>query len=132
MTEPLDAPIAISIRDLLEIKTSLTRLTEQFAAFAVAAEHRHGNLKQSLDAFLPRREAEAEFASGARRMAAIEADLATKAETSVVNLCAPQAQADETDRRLKRVEAVIDRVIWGLLAAGGLMAGNLLVLGFKH
>lgn len=128
----LDAPIAMSVRDLLDIKTSLTKLTEQFASFAEAAEHRHSNLKMSLDSFMPRRETEAVFLAGARRMDTIELDLAAKASADDVQRCASKAQTDEIDRRLAKVEGIYERIVWGILATFGTAAASLIVLQIRH
>lgn len=98
MPEPL--PILgerppVTPNDVMEIKFSLIRIEERMAASAEAAEHRHANIKQAMDNFVPRRELDQTFAGLNTRLTSLDADVAEKAS---------ETEVDEVKRRLGLVE----------------------------
>lgn len=74
----------VTANDVIEIKFALIRIEERMTASAEAAEHRHANIKQSLDNFVPRRELDQIFAGITARFTSLDADVASRAKDGTV------------------------------------------------
>lgn len=74
----------VTNNDVWDIKLSLARIEERMTASSESAEHRHANLKQAMDNFVPRRELDQTFAGLGARITSIEADVEEKVTESEV------------------------------------------------
>lgn len=108
--------------DVLEMKFSLIRIEEQLKSGAKDAEHRHANMKQAMDAFVPRRELDQIFAGITARLASVDGEMKDKAE---------KTELDDVKRRVGNVESNqtwVTRTVLGLVI-GAIVAA---ALAFKH
>ena len=120
---PLIGQPPVTSTDLFEIKLALTRIEERTAAAAEAAEHRHANLRQAMENYVPRRELDQIFAGIGVRMASIEGELDDKAARSTL---------DALEKRVSKVESNQERVIWAVLSTLGMAAANLFGVTLKR
>lgn len=73
MAEHNHPPASVVSADLVDIRVTMARIDERTAQQAVTAEHRHNNLKQAMEAFVPRREIEATNRGFDGRLRSLEA-----------------------------------------------------------
>lgn len=101
----MDTPPAATV--LTDIKVHLARIEERQTASADAADHRHRNLMMRMDAFVPRAEIERENRATNDR---IDAGL-RRADERHDDL------ENQHGGRLKRLEGIVSRVGWAIVAA---------------